>query len=190
MAFLYNHTVRKILLTLILLWGSLYFYLANTDNILLLSLLGSISVFTLVLIWFESSAIVILLFLSFIASYAFYISLFQYELPLSLVMVGILLVFGYLFTYYEQKIGILGNKRLIYLVLFSLIILEVFLSLSYFLINPISQSLVIATCSYFFVGYCYTILAKHTDSKLSTYILLTVLIMAGIFLSSRWGGLV
>ncbi|MCX6808379.1 MAG: hypothetical protein NTW50_01810 [Candidatus Berkelbacteria bacterium] len=102
-------------------------------------------------------------------------------------MVGILSVFSYLFAYFEQRIGILGNKRLVYLVLFSLIILEVFLSLSYFLINPIGQSLIIAAISYLFVGFCYTVLAKHTDNKFITYVIFTTIAVGLVFLTSAWG---
>jgi hypothetical protein len=101
-------------------------------------------------------------------------------------MIAILFIFGYLFVYTEQKIGILGNKRLIYLVLFSLIILEVFLVLSYFLINPLSQSIIIGAISYLFIGYCYTILAKHTDNRFSTYAMFTAGVIFLVIASSTW----
>jgi hypothetical protein len=189
MAFLYNQISRKIILTLILLWGLFTIYFVNGLDILLY-LLGVISLFGLYYILTESSAIFLLILLSFTTSYAFFIFLFQLNLPVFLIMIGILIVFGYLFTYTEQKIGILGNKRLIYLVLFSLITLEVFLVLSYFLINPISLSLIISITSYFFVGFCYTVLAKHTDNKIGTYILITLIAFLLVFLTSNWSGLV
>jgi hypothetical protein len=146
-----------------------------------------ISIFALFAIWRDSSAIFILILLSFTTAYGFYGVLFQFSLPLWFIMLGITCVFGYLFTFFEQRIGILGNKRLVYLVLFSLIVLEVFLALSYFLINPIGQSLIISAISYLFVGYCYTILAKHTDNKFITYVVLSVVVIAAIFLTSTWG---
>lgn len=149
-----------------------------------------LSIIGFIFILKEISAIFLLLLLSFTTSYAFYVFLFLLSLPLWLVMIGILIIFGYLFTYTEQKIGILGNKRLIYLVLFSMIILEVFLALGYFLINPISQSLIITAASYFFVGFCYTVLAKHTDNRFITYILVTFAIVAMTLWVSNWGGLV
>lgn len=105
-------------------------------------------------------------------------------------MVSILVVFSYLFTYTEQKVGILSNKRLIYLILFSLVILEVFLVLSYFLINPISQSLIIATVSYLFVGFLYTILAKHENHSFTTYLVVASFMIGLIFLTSNWSPLV
>lgn len=190
MAFLHNQFLRRISLSLILAWGILAFILVSSNVLLELILISVMGIVCLIFIWMEISPIFILIFLSFTSSYAFYVFLNQLSLPIWLVMIAILVIFGFLFTYTEQKIGILGNKRLIYLVLFSIIILEVFLVLSYFLINPISQSLVIATTSYLFVGFCYTVLAKHTDNKFSTYALLTAIVIALIFLTSNWGGLV
>lgn len=189
MAFLYNQIVRKILLSIILAWGISTLYFVNRESFIFYSLL-SISVIGFYFIWREISAIFLLILLSFTSSYAFFIFLFQFNTPIWLVMIAILVLFGYLFTYTEQKIGILGNKRLIYLILFSLLILQSFLFLTYFLVNPISQSLIISSISYFFVGYCYTVLAKHTDNKILTYIIITALAFLFIFLTSNWGGLV
>jgi hypothetical protein len=131
-----------------------------------------------------------LILLSFTSTYAFSIFMFQLNIPLWLIMIGVIVIFGYLFTYTEQKIGILGNKRLIYLILFSLLILEAFLALSYFAISPINQSIIIASISYLFIGYCYTILAKHVDNNFLTYIIITTLAILLVFLTSTWGGLV
>jgi len=190
MSFFHNQTVRKILLTLILAWGFLTFYLQNSGVTTLIVLISIISLVGLVSIWRESSAIFILILMSFMVSYSFYIFLFQLALPVWIVMLAILLVFGYLFSYTEHRIGILGKKRTIYLVLFSLIVLEVFLVLSYFLINPISQSLIISAICYLFVGFCYTVLAKHTDNKFITYVIFTFISIVLVYLTSSWGGLV
>jgi len=187
MAFLYNQPTRRILLTLILLWGCFSFYTVNSASLVLLCLTGFLSLLSLIFIWSEISAIFLLIFISFLSAYSFFIALYQYNLPIYLVMLAVVVIFGYLFTYTEQKIGILGDKRLIYLVLFSLIILEIFMALSYFLISPISQSLIIATVSYLFIGFCYTILARHTDNRFITYVSLSVLIIAVVFATSSWG---
>ena len=157
----------------------------SLTNQILIGIFGLINLF---LIWFENAPIVTLISLSFLCSYGFYGFLFQFNLPNWLVMIAILVVFGYLFLYTEQRIGVLGNKRLIYLVLFSLITLEVFLCLAYFLINPLSKGLIIALESYVFIGFCYTILAKHTDSKLSTYLSISLISIILILISSSWGG--
>lgn len=188
MAFLYNHIARKTLLTVILAWGDFSFYLANSNNLVLFFIMLAISALGLILIWNEVAPVFLLILLSFTSAYAFNTYLLQLNIPLYLIMIGILIVFGYLFTYTEQRIGILGDKRLIFLLLFAIIVLEVFLTLTYFLVNPIVQSLIITAVCYLFVGYCYTIIAKHTDNKFITYILLSGLAMAAILLTASWGG--
>ncbi|HOX41311.1 MAG TPA: hypothetical protein PK263_03905 [bacterium] len=190
MAFLYNKPIRRILLTVILLWSVGTFYWINQDGRTLIWLVGLFSIFGLVAIWKEAIPIALLIFLSFSSSYAFYVFLFQFNLPPWLVMIGVLVIFSYLFTYTEQKIGILGNKRLLYLILFSTIILEIFLLLTFFLIDPINQSLIVALTCYLFIGYCYTILAKHTDNSFATYLAISSIAALVILATSRWGGLV
>lgn len=186
MAFLYSKTNRRILLSLIVAWGIVSFWVVNQASFsrVLISLLG---VLTIVFVWAEIAPIFILIFSSFSVSYALYGFLFQFNLPIWLVMLAILIIFGYLFVYTEQKLGILGDKRLVYLVLSSLIILEIFLVLNYFLISPLSKSLIIATGSYVFVGFCYTILGKHTDNKFTTYLIVSAVVISLIFLTSIWG---
>jgi len=167
-------------------WGITSFWLVNQAGFarILISLVGALC---LVFVWAEIAPIFLLIFSSFSVSYALYGFLFQFGLPIWLIMLAILIIFGYLFVYTEQKIGILGDKRLIYLILFSIITLEVFLSLNYFLISPISKSLIIATSSYVFVGFCYTILAKHTDNKFTTYLAIAAAVITVIFMTSIWG---
>lgn len=190
MAFLHNQLARKIVLTLILIWGVVSFCLSNQNLVSLLWLISIISILGLVFIWTEKSTIFILILLSFTSAYALNIYMFQLSIPFWLIIAGVLVIFGYLFLYTEQKIGILGNKRLIYLVLFSLIILEIFLTLSYFLISPISLSLIISAMCYLFVGFCYTVIAKQEDSNFLTYIIIAVITIILVFSTSIWGGLV
>lgn len=190
MAFLQSKIVRRVLLTLILIWGGWSFYYLNQSNILLVVLMSFALAISVYSIWSEYSVVFNLIFLSFISTYAFNVFFSQLNIHFSLVMVGILIIFGFLFIYTEQKIGILGNKRLIYLVLFSLIIAESFFTMSYFLTNPITSSLIIATISYLFIGYCYTVIAKHEDNKFRTYIFFAILSLILIFLTSKWSGLV
>lgn len=186
MAFLYNKISRKFLLSLIIIWGIVSFYQLN-QNPSTKILIIAFGVLALALALMETAPIFLLIYLSFTSAYAFYGFLFQYNLPVWLIMLGLLTIFGYVYLYVEQKIGILGNKRLIYLVLFCIIILEIFLGLSYFLISPLSKSLIIAIVSYLFVGFSYTVLAKHSG-KLATYVLIALSTIVMLFISSSWGG--
>lgn len=185
MAFLYHKLTRRLLLGLILLWSVASFCFLNPLWFARASILA-LGAFGLFLTWTEMAPLFLLIFLAFSTSYAFYGFFFQYNLPTWLIMISILVIFGYIFTYTEQKTGILGNKRLIYLVLFSLVTLEIFLALSYFLINPLSQSLIIAATAYLFAGFCFTVLAKRDDASIKTYLWVAALAVSGILLTSRW----
>lgn len=186
MTFLFSKSIRKIILSIIIIWGTYSFWLINQGAFdrVWITVFGTLA---LIFALFEISPFFLLMYSSFSISYALYGFLFQYGLPIWLIMIIIFIVFSYIFVYTEQKIGILGNQRLIYLLLFSMIILEVFLTLNYFLISPISKSLIIATVSYVFIGFCYTVLAKHTDNKITTYILIASGVVATILLTSIWG---
>lgn len=186
MAFLYNTINRRALLILITLWGIVSFWqFSSVFSVKIMVLL--LAILTIVFTIIEVAPLFLLIYLSFIVSYAFYGFLFQYNLPVWLEMLGIAIIFGYIYLYVEQKIGILGNKRLIYLILFCLLTLEVFLCLSYFLINPLSKSLVIGAVTYLFIGFIYNVLAKH-ESKISIYVLVSSFIIFIIFLTASWGG--
>jgi len=169
LAFLYNKITRKITLLLILFWSIVSFYFIDrlvADKVLI----TTVGLIAFLFIIFELAPLFIVIILSFTVSFALYGFLFTFNLPVWLLMIAILILFGYLFLYMEQKTGILGNKRLIYLLLFSILILEVFLALSYFIINPLSKSLIISAVTYIFIGFCYTVLAKHKDNSFSTYL--------------------
>lgn len=170
---------------LIILWGVASFWQLNQIFTVKIAIIF-LGLLSILFTWFEIAPLFLLIFLSFISAYAFYGFLFQYNLPIWLIMIGIAVVFGYIYLYVEQKIGILGNRRLIYLVLFCLLTLEAFLGLSYFLINPLSKSLIIGVVSYLFVGFSYTVLAKH-ENKITTYLLIAAFIISLIFLTSGWG---
>jgi hypothetical protein len=186
MAFLYNKLNRKLLLSLIIAWGIISFWLINQAiySKIAISVLALVCFF---LIIYEVAPIILLIISSFLVSYSLFGFLFQFGLPLWFVMLIILVIFGYLFVYTEQKIGILGNQRLIYLLLFSIITLEVFLALNYFLISPISKSMIIAAVPYIFIGFCYTVLAKHEDKNFLSYIILFSATILIIFSTSIWG---
>lgn len=186
MAFLYNKLSRQIILSLIVLWSTVSFFYLNQIFIvsIIIILLSTLSCF---FIWYEILPIFLLIFTSFVISFSLYGFLVQYGFPVWFVMIAILLLFGYTFVYIEQKIGILGNKRLIYLLLFSMIILELFLTLHYFLISPLSKSLIISAMSYMLMGFCYSILAKNSRNTIKTYITISSILVFLILASSSWG---
>jgi hypothetical protein len=71
--------------------------------------------------------------------------------------------------------------------LFSLLILELFLILSYFLINPLNRSLIIALAAYLLSGFCFTIIPDKKTNSFSTYVTLFWMMIAVLLLTSSWG---
>lgn len=185
MAFLHHKLTHRFLFTLVLFWSVVSFWFLNTF-IFARALVLFLSFVSLIFVWLEISPIFLLIFLSFTSSYALYGYLFRYNLPVWLIMLAIFVIFGYIFTFIEQKIGILGNKRLEYLLLFSVTVLEIFIALSYFSINPLGLSLIIASVCYVVIGFCFAILARRPEERFSTYIWIAVIVAAAALLSSTW----
>jgi len=188
MAFLYNRLNRKILLTLILSWSLSSFFISE-QPLFLVIIVSVLSLVSFVFIWLEKAPLFLLVSNSFLSAFALYVAMFYLSFPFWLLLIAVLILFGFIFTYTEQKIGILGNQRLVYLLLFTIIIIEFFFALSYFLISPLNRSLIIAVIAYLLVGYCYTVLAKHEDNKFTTYILFSVSAIILIMATSNWGSL-
>lgn len=186
MAFLKSKLLRRTILTVILIWASVAFWLLNE--------VATVSIITIVLalpvlylIWSEKHPLIVLVFLSFISAFALYGFLFYFNLPLWIIMIASLLLYGYFFTYLEQKIGILGKERLIYLLLFSLAILEMFLILSYFLISPLNRSLIIALSSYLLAGFCFSVIEEKKPKAFPPYIWTFSVMIVLLLLSANWG---
>lgn len=186
MAFLKSKLLRRIILTIILLWATVAFWFLN--EVLAISVITALlSIPVLYLIWSEKYPLIVLIFLSFTSAFALYGFLFYFNLPLWIVMLASLFLYGYLFTYLEQKIGILGPERLIYLLLFSLLILEMFLVLSYFLISPLNRSLIIALSSYLLAGFCFSIIEEKKPKSFPAYLWTFWIMIALLLFTAIWG---
>lgn len=98
-----------------------------------------------------------------------------------------LLVFGYLFTYFEQKVDVLKPERLIYLALFALIIAETFIFISYFLISPLNRSLIIALVAYLLAGFCLSIIEKKNTKGFFVYIATFAIVLLLIIITAPFG---
>ena len=186
LAFLKNKTLRSIILTILALWAIFSFWFLNSITFIsvVISILGVVALYA---IWMEVLILYLVSFLTFSCSYALYGFLFSFNLPLWVVMIAILLIFVYIFTYLEQKSDILGKNKYVYLFIFSLIVLEVFLFLSYFLISPINRSLIITLVVYVISGFTFWVLRKDDIKNFSNYIYLSVLVMMAILISAKWG---
>ena len=188
MAFLKNKILSKFVLSLLLFWAGAYFYLLN-QYLYINIIVAFFVLIVLILIWFEIGFLFSIIFLSFLSTFVLYGYLFAYNLPLWLVMIGFFLVHSYLFFYLEQKSEIVANLKMIYLFLFSLLVLELFLFLSYFLISPLNRSFLIAALVYFISGFTSVIIAKKESSGIIPFVLIFSLLFVMILLSANWGAI-
>ena len=185
MAVLYNTNLRKAILAIVLVWSVVTFWFSGQIDFLnwTITILGF---GTLFLIYFERSPSTILIFLSFASSYALYSFLYYFSLPLWVIMIGAFIIFGYLFLYTEQILTILGSERLVYLLVFNLIILELFIFLSYVLIDPLNRSLIIGVSSYLFLGYCLDYVDKSLPNRFLNFIYIFLILLALILITANW----
>lgn len=177
--------LRGILLLLVF-WGSASFFLFKSP------LLAEITVTTFALIavfliFTGKGELPLLYFINFINFYAFYGLLFTYNLPLYLVMIALILVSGASFILLGEKI-IKVDHFYLYLILFVIVILELFLTLSYWLINPLTRSLVLVISVYLLFGFWTSIFNNQFNKdSFRNYLIVAAIVMFVILLTVSWG---
>jgi len=186
MAFLHNKSLRRLVLILLTIWsaGSFWFF---SQSLFINVTITFVAVCSLYLIWTELSPLFLLIFLSFTTSFALYGFLFFLNLPLWIIMIFGLLVYAYLFTFFEQKVDVLNPEQLIYLALFALIIAETFIFISYYLISPINRSLIIALVAYLLAGFCLSIIEKKSIKQFNIYLLIFSVVFLLIIITAPFG---
>lgn len=163
-------------------WLDLANFVSEGENSQLIrifvALIGLVSIY---LIWTQSFPTLPTLYLVFTGCYFLYQLLFSYSWPIHLIM-GILFVILWLVF----PIFHIANNHGIYFFLFVLTLFEVFLTLSFWLVNPITRSLVLAITAYLFGGWLIAIQTKKYD-ELKRYILFAFVSFVIILATSRWG---
>lgn len=142
------------------------------------AVIGLISIY---LIWTQSFPTLPILYLVFTGCYFLYQLLFSHSWPIYLIM-GILFVILWLVF----PIFHINQNHGIYFFLFVLTLFEVFLALSYWLVNPITRSLILAITAYLFGGWLIAIQTKKYDD-FKRYILFAFIAFLIILTTSRWG---
>jgi len=102
-------------------------------------------------------------------------------------MIFSILVYGYLFAYFEQKVDTLKPEQSIYLALFALIIAETFIFISYYLISPLNRSLIIALVAYLLAGFCLSIIEKKDIKTFFVYLSVFAVVLLLIVITAPFG---
>lgn len=189
-------TFKKVLennLTLNILSSGLVLFLAgffwidlgNSANIIGLSqfiriivcLLALVSIY---LIWKQDYATLPILYLVYTGCYFLYQLLFSKSWPIYSILLVLFAILWLIFPLFHIK----ANHGL-YFFLFVLVLFEVFIALSYWLVNPISRSLIMAISAYLFGGWLTSLEFKKTD--LNRYFVFAALSFIVVSLTMRWG---
>ena len=179
--------VSKVILTILLIWGSASFFLFTSLPLIKWSV-AILGLAALTLIFLGLGELFLLLFINFTNLYAFYGFLFTYNLPLYIVMIGLAIVSGASFFILGRKM--IGEEKnfLLILVFFVLAMLELYLALSYWLINPLSRSLIILVFIYLFSGFLSSIKGEIFAKKnFRTYLLTAIIILIVLVFTISWG---
>ena len=181
-----KHKFRTVIPTLLLVWATTFFWLLCpilAVNVMMLA----ISLVVLLSIIFNRYYQFVVIFLSFQTSYVFYGYMLVNNLPSWLIMLGVLVISFFLLSYVEQKNDTLLQHKALFKVIYSLLILETFLFLGYFLISPINRSLIIALTLYLIVGFNEDVVQKKQIGKMVNYLFIFLVNFVTIILTASWG---
>ena len=185
---LIKKNMRKIISTLLLIWSTVFFCLMSPVAAVNVAII-LISVVLFLLVFFNRSNIILVLYLNFISSYVLFGYILLGNVPVWLVMIGVLAINIYLNCDLISNNNLDENARKIYLVVYSLLIIEVFLFMGYFILSPANRSLILTLCLYLIYGYNEEVINKVTYSGFYRYIVVFFLIFVTIVLSASWGNI-
>lgn len=173
-------------LLLLVFWGLASFFLFNSP----LPAEILVVVFALASIYFifvGHGELFLLYFINFVNFYAFYGLLFTYNLPLYLIMIGLVLVSGSSFLFLGR--GIINDKDFyLYWLLFVILLLELFLALSFWLVNPLTRGLILIVFIYIMFGFWTSINNEKIDKIFfRNYLIVAAIILLIIFTTVGWG---
>lgn len=181
-----NANWRRGILSLILIWATVFFWLLNSTFIINL-FVSAVALLCFVAILWEKSAHFTTIYLSFLTAYVLYGYILVNNFPIWLAMIGIMLVFFYLFAYLEEMSDLIPGEKPIYLMVFSLLAVETFLFLGYYIISPINRSLILSAVVYLIFGFLESCSAGKSFKSIVPYVLVFLLVFVTMLLTASWG---
>lgn len=149
----------------------------NTITKLVVMIIAGVSIY---LIWLRSFPTLPILYLVFSGCYFLYQLMFSQSRPIWLVLVLLFALLWLTFPIFQVK-----EKHGIYFFLLVLVLFEVFLSLAYWLVNPLTRSLIMAIAAYIYGGWLLKV--QGGKEKLSNYYWYACIAFFIALLSMRWG---
>lgn len=199
-----NLKMKKIILPFLLFLGIVFFLMFEVSGILRQSII-IVGVFSFILFFIiyrkiplekpkdrkNTPVYNILFFLlnltAFLNFWIVFNIYFNFSLPLWGSMILALVVAVALFYYLFWACGIFSDYLLSFLVLIGLVILEIFVTLSYWPVDFITKSMILTLVFYVFSGLCIIRAKKELTKKvIAEYLVLFIIIFSVIIFTMKW----
>ena len=177
---------------LLIIFAFSIFGFLNFETDLIIKVLMVFLSFFAVLISVGREKINLLLIITYyLMIFNFYNLYLLYLWPLGVVMLGMIALSAIIFYFstHFQMIATEKNQWLVYLVVFILVMLEIFLSLITWPIDPKGKAMILASIFYLIWGFiCLEANGQFNFKKCLIYLLISGSIVTAIILTSNWYG--
>jgi len=182
-----SNLISKAVLSFLLIWGAASFFLFPSFPLIKWFVLG-LSTLAFLLIFFKSGDFFLFILASFSNLYAFYGLLFTYNLSLWLVLIGVVIIFSTIFLILSPKIIPDRDRLPLFLAFFFILVSEVFLALSFWLVNPLTRSLIVALFVYIFFGFLSSLKGEiFAGRNFRLYVYFATVVLLLLVLTVSWG---
>ena len=182
-----ENLVAKSVLSFLVLWGVASFFIFPTVPFFEWAFLV-VSLISIYLIFRQQAEYFVLINIIISSTYFFYGIESAFGLSLWLILLGLVLFLGATFWFLGQRLIKSENNFLLILVFFLLSMLEIYLSLSFWLINPLTKSLIIGIFAYLFAGFLENASDDNTiNKKFTFYIYTAIFTLLILIFTVSWG---
>lgn len=180
-----NNFVPQFISIFLIIWGAASFFVFPSLEFVQYLFLA-FSIFAIIFALQKKLRYFTFIITCFSNVYGLYGLLFTYGLPVWIIMIGLAVILGFL--YHQLSKDHVDENFLIYLSLFIVLCLEIFLTLSYYLVNPMTRSLIIVIFSHLYFGFVGSLSHDSIDSKnIYSYLYLSLFLLILVFLTVTWG---
>lgn len=182
-----KNLTAKIVLSFLILWGAASFFVFPTLPVFQWVFL-LISIFVAYFAIVRRYGYLVFIIITFSNSYSFYGLQSVNGIPSWLVLIGLAIVLALTFWFLGRQLVLNDENYSLVLTFFLISMLEIYLALSFWLINPLTKSLMMGIFAYLFAGYLMNISNDRTfDKKFYSYIYTAVIVLAILIFTVSWG---
>lgn len=182
-----KNLAAKIILSFLVLWGAASFFVFPNLLIFEWGFLV-VSLVSVYLIIKQQAEYFVLITIIISSAYFFYGVESAFGLPLWTILLGLILFLGATFWCLSRKLVKSENNFLLILIFFLLSMLEIYLALSYWLINPLTKSLIAGVFAYLFAGFLANVSDENIiDGKFMIYIYIAIFTLLILVFTVSWG---